>query len=157
MYPIIHTSVLAPTITRLVVRAPYIARKRKAGNFVMVRVDDHGERIPLTLADSDPEGGTITLIIQAVGKTTRLLCSKNAGEFLLDQLIAPVAESALGVLHDVSLVHQGDARAPVLEGILDRPANQPLGGGGADGGGRGGVGGAFGAHRAHPAGQRAAL
>jgi ferredoxin--NADP+ reductase len=84
MYPIIHTSVLAPTITRLVVRAPYIARKRKAGNFVMVRVDDHGERIPLTLADSDPEGGTITLIIQAVGKTTRLLCSKNAGEFLLD-------------------------------------------------------------------------
>jgi ferredoxin--NADP+ reductase len=54
MYPIIHTSVLAPTITRLVVRAPYIARKRKAGNFVMVRVDDHGERIPLTLADSDP-------------------------------------------------------------------------------------------------------
>lgn len=84
MYPVIQTTVLAPTITMLVLRAPYIARKRKAGNFVMVRVDDHGERIPLTLADSDPEAGTITLIVQAVGKTTRLLCSMTVGEALLD-------------------------------------------------------------------------
>ncbi len=84
MYTIVSKAVLAPTITRLEITAPFIARKRKAGNFVMVRVEDGGERIPLTIADSNPASGTITLIIQAVGGTTKLLCSKNAGDSLLD-------------------------------------------------------------------------
>lgn len=84
MYRIVRTQPLAPTITRFEIEAPFIARKRKAGNFVMIRIDDHGERIPLTLADSDPVAGTITLIVQAIGKTTRQLCAMHAGDSILD-------------------------------------------------------------------------
>ncbi|HUI09805.1 MAG TPA: sulfide/dihydroorotate dehydrogenase-like FAD/NAD-binding protein [Bacteroidota bacterium] len=84
MYPIIDRKAIAPTITRLEIKAPFIARKRKAGNFVMVRVEEGGERIPLTIADGDPVAGTITLIVQAIGGTTKLLCSKKAGDALLD-------------------------------------------------------------------------
>jgi ferredoxin--NADP+ reductase len=84
MYPIVSKEVLAPTITKLVIKAPFVARKRKAGNFVMVRVEEGGERIPLTIADGDPASGTITIIVQAIGGTTKLLCSKSAGEDLLD-------------------------------------------------------------------------
>jgi ferredoxin--NADP+ reductase len=84
MYRIIRKQVLAPTITRFDIQAPFIAKKRKAGNFVMVRVEQNGERIPLTIADGDPVAGTITLIVQAIGKTTKLLCSKKEGEDLLD-------------------------------------------------------------------------
>ena len=84
MFPIVDRKVLAPTITKLEIKAPFIARKRKAGNFVMVRVEEGGERIPLTIADGDPSRGTITLIVQAIGGTTKLLCSKNAGDMLLD-------------------------------------------------------------------------
>lgn len=84
MYPIVEKTVLAPTITKYVIEAPFIARKRKAGNFVMIRVDSTGERIPLTIADSDSTKGTITLIVQSIGKTTKLLATKNAGEAIQD-------------------------------------------------------------------------
>jgi ferredoxin--NADP+ reductase len=84
MFLIVDKKVLAPTITRFEIKAPFVARKRKAGNFVMVRVEEGGERIPLTLADGNPALGTITLIVQAIGGTTKLLCSKNAGDMLLD-------------------------------------------------------------------------
>lgn len=84
MYPIVEKKILAPTITRFEITAPFIARKRKAGNFVMVRVEEGGERIPLTIADSNTKTGTITLIVQAIGGTTKLLCSKKAGDTLLD-------------------------------------------------------------------------
>jgi ferredoxin/flavodoxin---NADP+ reductase len=84
MYPIVSKEILAPTITKLVIKAPFIARKRKAGNFIMIRVQEGGERIPLTIADGNPADGTITIIVQAIGGTTKLLCSKNAGESILD-------------------------------------------------------------------------
>ena len=84
MFPIISKEVLAPTISKFVLKAPLVARKRKAGNFVIVRVVETGERIPLTIVDSNPAEGTITLIVQAIGKTTKLLCSKNAGDALTD-------------------------------------------------------------------------
>ena len=84
MYRIVRKQILAPTITRFEIDAPFIARKRKAGNFVMIRVENNGERIPLTIADGDPAKGTITLIVQAIGKTTKLLCAKNEGEDVLD-------------------------------------------------------------------------
>jgi ferredoxin--NADP+ reductase len=84
MFRIVEKQQLAPTITRFVIEAPYVARKRKAGNFVIVRVDDHGERIPLTIVDGDPGAGTITLIVQAVGKTTRLMFTKKVGDELAD-------------------------------------------------------------------------
>jgi len=85
MYRIVRKTNLAPTITRFEIDAPFIAKKRKAGNFVMIRVENGGERIPLTIADGDPGKGTITLIVQAIGKTTKLLCSRNEDETPLQQ------------------------------------------------------------------------
>lgn len=86
MFTIVETERLAPTLTRYVVKAPLVARKRQAGHFVMVRVEDGGERIPLTIVDSDAAAGTITLIVQAVGKTTKLMATRRAGDALLDVL-----------------------------------------------------------------------
>ena len=84
MYPILEKEVLAPTVTKFVIKAPFIAKKRQPGNFVILRVDETGERIPLTIVDGDPAAGTITLIVQAIGKTTTVLSGKNAGEALAD-------------------------------------------------------------------------
>ncbi|MDI6767503.1 MAG: sulfide/dihydroorotate dehydrogenase-like FAD/NAD-binding protein [Bacteroidota bacterium] len=84
MFPIISKEILSSTITKYVIHAPFIAKKRKAGNFVMLRVVDNGERIPITLVDSDSNAGTITLIVQAIGKTTKLLATKNVGDSILD-------------------------------------------------------------------------
>ena len=84
IFRILEKEFLAPTICKFVVRAPFIAPKRKAGNFVIIRVIDSGERIPLTIVDSDNDLGTITLIVQAIGKTTKLLFSKNVGDALCD-------------------------------------------------------------------------
>jgi ferredoxin--NADP+ reductase len=84
MFPILEKENLAPTISRYVIKAPFIARKRKAGNFVMIRIEEGGERIPLTIADSDVAAGTITLIVQAIGKTTKQLNTKKAGDTILD-------------------------------------------------------------------------
>jgi ferredoxin--NADP+ reductase len=84
MYPILDARPLSPTITRYVVHAPYVARKAKPGNFVIVRVHEEGERIPLTICESDPSAGTITLIVQALGKTTRLMATRGTGSTLSD-------------------------------------------------------------------------
>lgn len=84
MFPIVEKDILAPTISKYVIKAPFIARKRKAGNFVMIRIEQGGERIPLTIADSDIAAGTITLIVQAIGKTTKHLNTKKAGDAILD-------------------------------------------------------------------------
>jgi ferredoxin--NADP+ reductase len=84
---------LAPTITRLVIEAPLVARKHRPGHFVIVRVAEDGERIPLTLVESDRAAGTVTLIVQAVGKTTRLLCGLRAGDALAD-VVGPLGNPA---------------------------------------------------------------
>lgn len=84
MYPIVSKQLLSPTIAKFVITAPFVAPKRKAGNFVIIRVEENGERIPLTLVDSDPAAGTITLIVQAIGKTTKHLLTKEAGDAILD-------------------------------------------------------------------------
>ncbi len=89
MYRIVQKEILAPTITKYVIEAPYVAQKRKAGNFVIIRVDETGERIPLTLVDSDLKKGTVTLIVQAVGKTTKMLALKNPGDYIAD-LVGPL-------------------------------------------------------------------
>jgi ferredoxin--NADP+ reductase len=89
VYRIIQKEILAPTITKYVIEAPYVARKRKAGNFVIIRVEETGERIPLTLVDSNIKEGTVTLIVQAIGKTTKALALKNAGEYIMD-LMGPL-------------------------------------------------------------------
>jgi ferredoxin--NADP+ reductase len=84
MFPIVEAHFLAPGIKRFTIEAPRIARKRKAGQFVIVRLHTHGERIPLTIADSEPEKGTITIIVQGIGKTTNLLNMHCAGDAILD-------------------------------------------------------------------------
>jgi ferredoxin--NADP+ reductase len=86
VYAILQAEQLAPTLGRLVVEAPLVARKRQAGHFVIVRVVDGGERIPLTIVDADAQRGTITLIVQGVGKTTKLLLTKGPGDALPDVL-----------------------------------------------------------------------
>lgn len=91
MYKIVHKMQLSQVITKFQIEAPLIAKKRKAGNFVIIRVTENGERIPITIADSDPDKGTVTIIVQAVGKTTKLLCSLNEGDYLLD-FVGPLGE-----------------------------------------------------------------
>lgn len=84
MNKILENEVLAEKINRYVIEAPKIAQRRKAGQFVIIRIDERGERIPLTIADADPERGTITLIVQAVGKTTAQMSLLKPGDYLLD-------------------------------------------------------------------------
>lgn len=84
MFEIISNEPLNPTVYRMVVSAPSVAKKALAGQFIMLRVDDEGERIPLTVADYDREKGTVTVIFQSVGATTMLLANKKAGEFIAD-------------------------------------------------------------------------
>jgi ferredoxin--NADP+ reductase len=91
MFRILEAEFLAPDIKRFVVEAPRVARKRQAGQFVILRVYARGERIPLTIADGDSERGTITLIVQGVGKTTRLMNLLGPGDTLLD-LVGPLGK-----------------------------------------------------------------
>ncbi len=84
LFSILTKKILSQTITQLEIEAPLIARKRKPGNFVIVRATETGERIPLTICDSNIERGSITLIIQAIGKTTKIISSLDAGDMLLD-------------------------------------------------------------------------
>ncbi|HOQ48608.1 MAG TPA: sulfide/dihydroorotate dehydrogenase-like FAD/NAD-binding protein, partial [Candidatus Kapabacteria bacterium] len=73
MNKIVEARFLAPEVKLFRIEAPKIAEKRKAGQFIILRVHEKGERIPITIADSNPADGTITIIVQGVGKTTRLL------------------------------------------------------------------------------------
>lgn len=91
MYPIRAARFLAQDIKLLEIEAPRIAAKREAGQFVIVRVHEHGERIPLTIADSNAVSGTITLIVQGVGKTTKLINMLAAGDALLD-VVGPLGK-----------------------------------------------------------------
>jgi ferredoxin/flavodoxin---NADP+ reductase len=84
MHPLVKREVLSPNVTRLVIEASRIAAVRQPGQFVIVRREEGAERIPLTIADADPEAGTITLVIQAVGKTSCDLCVMNVGDAIRD-------------------------------------------------------------------------
>ncbi len=84
MFRILEARFLAPDVKLFRIEAPKIAAKRKAGQFVIVRVTGDGERIPLTIADSNAEEGWITLIVQGVGKTTKLLNTREAGDTIHD-------------------------------------------------------------------------
>ncbi len=84
MYRIIAKEALNPTVTRMVIDAPFVARKARPGQFIILRVDENGERIPLTVADYDREKGTVDIIFQIVGATTEKLNHKEAGEYIAD-------------------------------------------------------------------------
>lgn len=84
MFYILKKEILNSSMTKMVVEAPYIAKKTLAGQFIVLRVNEYGERIPLTIADYDRNKGTITIIYQKVGKTTLLLDKLNEGDYILD-------------------------------------------------------------------------
>ena len=84
MYRIAEKTVLNPTVTKMVVEAPLIAKKAQPGQFIIFRVSEGGERVPLTIADYDREKGTVTIIFQIVGASTMELNSLNEGDFILD-------------------------------------------------------------------------
>ncbi len=84
MFKIVEATFLAPDVKLFRIEAPRVARKQKAGQFIILRVHEQGERIPLTIAGSDPEAGTVTIIVQGIGKTTKLLNSLEAGDHLMD-------------------------------------------------------------------------
>ena len=91
MFKIIHAEFIAPGIKRFILEAPRIARKQRPGQFVIIRINERGERIPLTIERSDPEKGTINLVVQSIGKTTHLLNSLNTGDSILD-IVGPLGK-----------------------------------------------------------------
>jgi ferredoxin--NADP+ reductase len=84
MYKIVDARSVGLNIKQFVIEAPRIARKQKPGQFLILRLHDKGERIPLTIKSSDPEAGTVTIAVQGVGKTTSLLNCLEAGDSILD-------------------------------------------------------------------------
>ena len=91
MFKIIQAQFIAPGIKRFILEAPRIARKQKPGQFVILRIYEEGERIPVTIENSDPAGGTISIVVQSAGKTTQLLNSLNTGDHILD-VVGPLGK-----------------------------------------------------------------
>ncbi|OGU79384.1 MAG: ferredoxin-NADP reductase [Ignavibacteria bacterium RBG_16_35_7] len=91
MPQILSAKFIAPNIKRFDILSPKIAQRRKPGQFVIIRIDESGERIPLTIADSNNENGTITIIVQAVGRTTMKLNMLEAGDTILD-VVGPLGK-----------------------------------------------------------------
>ncbi len=89
MFKILYKKILNPTVTLMKIEAPLIAKKARAGQFIILRVDQNGERIPLTIADYDSKENTITIIFQIVGATTLKLNQLNQNDFILD-IVGPL-------------------------------------------------------------------
>ncbi|MDR1683005.1 MAG: sulfide/dihydroorotate dehydrogenase-like FAD/NAD-binding protein [Candidatus Symbiothrix sp.] len=92
MNKIVKKDILSENVVQLEVEAPLIAKARKAGHFVIVKVGELGERIPLTIAKADQSAGTITLVVQKVGVSTKKLCALNEGESITD-LVGPLGKA----------------------------------------------------------------
>ena len=109
MYRIVKKRVLNPTVSLMEIEAPAVARKAEPGQFIILRVDEEGERIPLTIADFDRQAGTVTIIYQVVGATTEKLNHKEEGEFLQDHqiLVAEAHDEIHMTAHVVELLGHG--------------------------------------------------
>ncbi|MBQ7661339.1 MAG: sulfide/dihydroorotate dehydrogenase-like FAD/NAD-binding protein [Clostridia bacterium] len=120
MYKIITKKVLNPTVTQMEIEAPLIAQKARPGQFIILRVDSDGERIPLTVAGTDPENGTVKIIFQIVGATTEALGHKEAGDSIAD-FVGPLGvASKLDGLKKVCIVGGGVGCAialPIAEAL----------------------------------------
>ncbi len=92
MYKIVSKRQLNSAVTLLEVEAPFIAKKAKAGQFIIFRIDEYGERIPLTIADFNREKGTVSIIFQAVGKSTKILAAMEPGDMILD-FVGPLGQA----------------------------------------------------------------
>ena len=107
MFTILRQKELNPSVTLMDIETPLIANKAKAGQFIIFRVDEEGERIPLTIADTNKETGAVTIIFQKVGLSTELLAKKNEGEYILD-FVGPLgAPTELEGLKKVAVVGGG--------------------------------------------------
>ncbi len=93
MFKIVRKEVLNPSVSLIEVYAPYIAKKAEPGQFIILRIDEMGERVPFTIADYDREKGTVTVIFQKVGATTAYLDTLNEGDFLLD-FVGPLGKAS---------------------------------------------------------------
>lgn len=115
MYKIVEKRVLNPEVKLMKIEAPAVAKKALPGQFIILRIDEAGERIPLTVADYDREGGTVTIIFQEVGATTKRLGQLEAGDSLLN-FVGP-----LGVASHL----EGIRRAVVIAAAWVRPLPIP--------------------------------
>ena len=107
MYKIVSNTPLNPTVTMMTVEAPFVARKAQPGQFIILRVDEEGERIPLTVAGYDRDAGTVNIIFQIVGATTEKLNHKEAGEYIQD-FVGPLGvPSKINGLKKVCIVGGG--------------------------------------------------
>lgn len=122
MYRIVTKRELNPTVTMMDIEAPLVAKKAKAGQFIILRVDNEGERIPLTVAGYDREAGTVKIIFQVVGATTEKLNHLSAGEYISD-FVGPLGlPTELKGLSDVCIVGGGVGCAialPVAQALRD--------------------------------------
>ena len=92
MYRIVRKKELNPTVTQMEIESPLVAKKARPGQFIILRVNEEGERIPLTVAGTNPEEGTVKIIFQIVGATTELLNHKQEGEFIQD-FVGPLGKA----------------------------------------------------------------
>lgn len=114
MNKIVKKTVLSENVVKFEVEAPLIAKARKAGHFVIVKVGKDGERIPLTIAASDIDAGTITLVIQKVGKSSAKICALNEGEYITD-LVGPLGKAThIENFGTVVCASGGVGTAPIL-------------------------------------------
>ena len=125
MYKIAEKKVLNPTVIELKIEAPLVANKAKPGQFIILRVDSEGERIPLTVAGVDKEKGTVKIIFQVVGATTKKLSFKEAGEYIQD-FVGPLGVAThLEGLKKVCIVGGGVGCAiamPIAEALCEMGA-----------------------------------
>ena len=125
MYKIVCKKVLNPTVVMMDVEAPLVAKKAEAGQFIILRVDEEGERIPLTVAGYDRNVGTVKIIFQIVGGTTEKLSHKNEGEYIQDFAGPLGVPTRLDGLNEVCIVGGGVGCAialPVAQALKARGA-----------------------------------
>ena len=126
MYKIVEKKVLNPTVIQLWIEAPLVANKAKPGQFIILRVDEDGERIPLTVAGVNKENGTVKIIFQVVGGTTKKLSYKEAGEYIQD-FVGPLGVAThLDGLKKVCIVGGGVGCAiamPIAEALHEMGAH----------------------------------
>ena len=126
MYKILDKKVLNPTVIQLWIEAPLVAKKAKPGQFIILRVDENGERIPLTVAGVDESKGGVKIIFQVVGGTTEKLSHKEAGEYIQD-FVGPLGVAThLDGLKNVCIVGGGVGCAiamPIAEELHKMGAN----------------------------------
>ena len=126
MYKIVSKKILNPTVVMMDIDAPLVAKKAQAGQFIILRVDSEGERIPLTVAGYDREAGTVKIIFQIVGATTEKLSHKNEGEYIEDFAGPLGLPTHLDGLNNVCIVGGGVGCAialPVAQALKARGAH----------------------------------